>query len=144
MNSRGITIGGINHTWLKGIIYIVDKAEMSKLEAANSVDKFDEVTKADFDKQHADAKKSERITTEHSEQIQAKADRVEAETAVDAEPETAEPTPTTGDDKAYTEKEAYDLNRDEQEVVLRKREVSFKSTDNQDALVKKILDSNPQ
>lgn len=170
MNARGITISGITHAWFKGIIYIVDKAEMAKLEAANSVDKFDEVSKDDFDKQFEEAKKLEKINKNHVENIQAKSDRVEAEEKAEAErlaaeekaketavadgpetdadpkPEAApeqESTPTTGDDKVYTEQEAFDLNRDAQEMVLRKRGVAFKANYKEDTLVKKILESNP-
>lgn len=44
--------------------------------------------------------------------------------------------------KIYTEKEAFKLNREEQEVVLTKRNITFNKYDKEKDLVNKILDSN--
>lgn len=45
--------------------------------------------------------------------------------------------------KVYTEKEAKDLNRKEQEIVLTERNIDFSGKDRESALINKILDSNP-
>ena len=47
------------------------------------------------------------------------------------------------EDKIYTKEEAIDLNRKEQEAILKLRKVQFTKKDKELALVSKILDSNP-
>ena len=47
-------------------------------------------------------------------------------------------------DKIYTEEEAYDLIREEQEEILNARGIKFTSRQREKTLVNKILESNPE
>lgn len=48
------------------------------------------------------------------------------------------------EDKIYTEKEAFDLNRAEQIKILHSREIDISSSSREKTLVRKILESNPE
>ena len=55
--------------------------------------------------------------------------------------------PILGEDKIYTQEEAYDLDYDEQVVILKKRSVNdrdIKQLVNESDLVKKIIETNPE
>ncbi len=148
--AKGITAHGIPYkSFHKGVIMEISEEEAKTLEENNMMDKFDIIESEDYDKLTADSNaEAEKLLKSKTPEDADRPKQNKLGEVSDFSDRTkdnkSEESLTTGDDKVYTEKEAYDLNKEEQTLVLKKREI--KSTDIgklEEDRVKQILESNP-